>query len=67
MEKKLRLEEVMLAQHQLQEADKNLRAKVTAANNAGCSWAEIGRALGSARQTAWERFGKKSRPPDLNE
>lgn len=35
---------------------KVLRDQVRRARNAGCSWSEIGAALGTTRQSAWERF-----------
>jgi hypothetical protein len=36
--------------------DKVLRDQVRRAREAGCSWTEIGEALGTSKQAAWERF-----------
>jgi hypothetical protein len=36
--------------------DKLLREQVRRARDAGCSWTEIGNALGVTKQSAWERF-----------
>ncbi|HLY82651.1 MAG TPA: hypothetical protein VKQ71_06685 [Acidimicrobiales bacterium] len=36
--------------------DKMLRDQVRQAKEAGCSWTDIGRALGTTKQAAWERF-----------
>ena len=36
--------------------DKLIRQTVEDARGAGCTWAEIGRALGMSKQSAWERF-----------
>jgi hypothetical protein len=36
--------------------DKLLRDQVRRARSSGCSWTEIGRALGTTKQSAWERF-----------
>jgi len=36
--------------------DKLLREQVRRAREGGCSWTEIGRALGTTKQSAWERF-----------
>lgn len=38
--------------------DRDLRAQVDAARSLGCSWQEIGDALGISRQAAHERFTK---------
>ena len=36
--------------------DKLIRQTVKDARGQGCTWAEIGRALGMSKQSAWERF-----------
>ena len=36
--------------------DKLIRQTVEDARQRGCSWAEIGHALGISKQSAWERF-----------
>lgn len=36
--------------------DKLLREQVQLARHAGCSWSEVGEALGTSKQAAWERF-----------
>jgi hypothetical protein len=36
--------------------DKLIRQTVADARDTGCSWSEIGRALGISKQSAWERF-----------
>lgn len=36
--------------------DKVLRDQVRLAREAGCSWSEVGDALGTSKQAAWERF-----------
>jgi hypothetical protein len=36
--------------------DKLLREQVHQARAAGCSWTEVGAALGTSKQAAWERF-----------
>ena len=36
--------------------DKVLRDQVRRARQAGCSWTEVGDALGMSKQAAWERF-----------
>jgi hypothetical protein len=36
--------------------DKVLRDQVRRARDAGCSWTEVGDALGTSKQAAWERF-----------
>jgi hypothetical protein len=38
--------------------DKVLRDQVRNAKEAGCSWTEIGHALGTSKQAAWERFSR---------
>jgi uncharacterized NAD(P)/FAD-binding protein YdhS len=36
--------------------DKVLRDQVRKARDTGCSWTEVGDALGTSKQAAWERF-----------
>lgn len=36
--------------------DKVMRDVVHRAREAGCSWTEVGDALGTSKQAAWERF-----------
>jgi uncharacterized NAD(P)/FAD-binding protein YdhS len=36
--------------------DKVVRDQVRRAREAGCSWTEVGDALGTSKQSAWERF-----------
>jgi len=36
--------------------DKLLREQVRRARAGGCSWMEVGDALGTSKQAAWERF-----------
>jgi uncharacterized NAD(P)/FAD-binding protein YdhS len=36
--------------------DKVLRDQVRRAREAGCSWTQVGDALGTSKQAAWERF-----------
>ncbi len=36
--------------------EKVLRDQVRRAREAGCSWTEVGDALGTSKQAAWERF-----------
>ena len=38
--------------------DKVLREQVGRARRAGCSWTDIGEALGVSKQAAWERFSE---------
>jgi hypothetical protein len=38
--------------------DKAIRDQVRNAKKAGCSWTEIGHALGTSKQAAWERFSR---------
>jgi hypothetical protein len=43
--------------HRASEAlEKFLREAVGGARTRGCTWGEIGHALGTTRQSAWERF-----------
>ena len=43
--------------------DKLTRESVQRAREAGHSWAEIGRALGVTKQTAWERYSGEDGAP----
>ena len=43
--------------------EKAMFETVSAAREAGCSWAEIGSALGVTKQTAWQRFAGSMRHP----
>jgi hypothetical protein len=36
--------------------DKLMREQVRRARGAGCSWTEVGNAVGTTKQAAWERF-----------
>ena len=47
------LREARGAEHAL---DKLLHDQVRRARVAGCSWTEVGEALGTSKQAAWERF-----------
>jgi hypothetical protein len=38
--------------------EKVLRDQVRRARESGCSWTEIGEALGTSKQAAWERFNE---------
>ena len=38
--------------------EKVLRDQVRRARESGCSWTEIGEALGTSKQAAWERFSE---------
>ncbi len=40
--------------------EKVLRNQVGRARSAGCSWSEIGEALGITKQAAWERFSTET-------
>jgi hypothetical protein len=44
--------------------DDKLRASVRAARATGCTWAQVGDALGVSRQSAWERFRSEDRKRD---
>lgn len=50
------LAEVYAAQLAASQADRTLETAVSAARAAGHSWEQIGDALGTSRQAAWERF-----------
>jgi hypothetical protein len=53
------LEGLRAAQSVEKAIDKVLREQVRRARNAGCSWSEIGEALGTTKQAAWERFSNE--------
>jgi hypothetical protein len=44
----------------MEEDETELRQTVSQARMRGATWAEIGEALGIARQSAWERFAPAS-------
>lgn len=48
---------IIAARKGIEAAEAELRAAVTAAREAGDSWAVIGAALGTTRQAAFQRFG----------
>jgi hypothetical protein len=50
------LEGIELAHGVERALDKLLREQVRRARDHGCSWTDIGRALGTSKQSAWERF-----------
>ena len=50
------IEGIQVARGVESDLDKLLREQVRQARDDGCSWADIGRALGTTRQSAWERF-----------
>jgi uncharacterized NAD(P)/FAD-binding protein YdhS len=39
--------------------DKVMRDAVRRAREAGCSWTDVGDALGTSKQAAWERFSSE--------
>lgn len=49
---------IRAADERLTDAEKNLRHTVLQVHDEGCTWAEIGEALGTTRQAAWERFAR---------
>ena len=53
------LEGLRVAQGVEKAIDKVLREQVRRARNAGCSWSDIGEALGTTKQAAWERFSNE--------
>ncbi len=55
------LRRIIAARKSVDDADAELRAAVTAARDAGDSWAVIGLALDTTRQAAFQRFGSASR------
>ena len=50
------LEDLLVACAASGAVDKLIRQTVEDARRQGCTWAEIGKALGISRQSAWERF-----------
>lgn len=56
------LRRIIAARKSVDDADAELRAAVTAARDAGDSWAVIGLALDTTRQAAFQRFGSENRP-----
>jgi hypothetical protein len=50
------LEDLRVACGALGAVNKLIRQTVEDAREQGCSWAEIGQALGMSKQSAWERF-----------
>ena len=49
---------IIAARRQIDEAERELRAAVQAAREAGDSWTVIGAALDTTRQAAYQRFGR---------
>jgi hypothetical protein len=54
------LEGIRHARQVAEATEKVLRDQVRRARTSGCSWADIGEALGITKQTAWERFSNES-------
>jgi hypothetical protein len=52
------LEGIREARGAEQALEKVLRDQVRRARESGCSWTEIGDALGTSKQAAWERFSE---------
>ena len=50
------LEDLRVAWGAAGAVDKLIRQTVEDARRQGCTWAEIGQALGISKQSAWERF-----------
>jgi len=50
------LEDLRVASGAAGAVDKLIRQTVQDARKQGCTWAEIGGALGMSKQSAWERF-----------
>ena len=53
--------EIRAAQERLAAADQHLRDTVKEMTAKGTTWAEVGEALGTTRQAAWERFNTRKR------
>lgn len=49
---------IIAARQRIDEAERELRAAVQAAREAGDSWTVIGAALDTTRQAAYQRFGR---------
>lgn len=49
---------IIAARKQIDDAERELRAAVQAARDAGDSWTVIGAALDTTRQAAYQRFGR---------
>jgi hypothetical protein len=49
---------IIAARRRIDEAERELRAAVQAAREAGDSWSVIGAALDTTRQAAYQRFGR---------
>lgn len=60
-----RLDAVRLFADRIEQEEKTLVRSVDRARSAGCTWAEIGGALGCSHQAAIKRFAKRVRPVDL--
>ncbi|HET9731893.1 MAG TPA: hypothetical protein VFP54_04380 [Acidimicrobiales bacterium] len=54
------LEGLRVAQGVEKAIDKLVREQVGRARNAGCSWSDIGEALGTTKQAAWERYSNET-------
>jgi hypothetical protein len=50
------LDDLVVACAASRAVDKLIRQTVQDAREQGCTWAEIGQALGMSKQSAWERF-----------
>jgi hypothetical protein len=51
------LQDVIVARHEVERADRQLAKRVRSAREHGASWEDIGVALGMSRQGASKRFG----------
>lgn len=51
---------IVTARMNVEDAERELRDAVEAARDAGDSWTVIGAAMGTTRQAAYQRFGKRS-------
>ena len=56
------MDEIKLAQADIEAAHRRLERAVAAARDNGSTWAEIGEALGMSRQAAFKRFGTPTNP-----
>jgi hypothetical protein len=57
---RLLLTRIVEAAHAATDADQQLHDAVTAAREAGVTWAAIGAVLGTTRQAAFKRFSKNT-------